>query len=376
MRYIGGFVNNKRSGLRYYRSLIKYNIFLLLFLFLFLDCVNKTGKYTYHSYKKLKSSQNIVKLSSSLLNKNELSFPSAFLVLYDYLILIDSKGEKLIHIYDIKSNSLLGSFGTLGQGPGEFIGPSQVIQDKDDPGSFWIYDVSTRSVKKFNVNKVLKGNIYPDNIIQLSSECGTTTSLAFASDNKIFGVGIYYKGRIAIFDASGRFIKSVGDLPILLKDEKYSFYNSHAFNGGFIIKNKSKELFIAPRLSSVIEIYSIEGGLVETLIGPTSFYPEYSIVPAGHSYTMAYNKNTRHGFVDIQYSEALDRLFVLYSGNYQFNKNKINAILGKTIYVLDNKNTIVEDIELDTPIAQMRISNNGLIIYGFTESEVRIFKYK
>lgn len=353
----------------------KIFLLIILLLLIFITCSKKTDKYNYYNYKKLKDSDNIVKLYSSVFNKNELFFPSAFLVTNDYLILNDDKADKLLNIYDLKSNNLLKSFGTLGQGPSEFIGVRQIIQDQEDNDSFWIYDISTRKIKKYNIKNVLDDNFYPDKIINLTSECGVPSNLIFTSDDRIFGVGIYFKCRIAIFNMNGAFIKSVGDIPVKLKKEEFAFQHSHGFDGNFIIKKKTKEIFISPIIGSIIEKYSIDGKLIRTLVGPDPFYPEYNIVPAGKSYSMAYNKNTRKGFIDIKYNETLDRIYVLYSGIYQFNKEKIQSSYGKYIYVLNNKDEIVEKIELDTPISRMNISNDGSKIYGTTELEVRIFNY-
>lgn len=351
-------------------------LYLIIFLTIFTDCSDKFGKYDYINYKKLKRPDNTVKLRSTVVNKFEIYRPSRLEIIGNYLLLADTKADKMIKIIDLKSYELLKSFGSKGQGPDEFIGVSQIIPDQKDNNTFWIYDVSTRNLKKFNIITVLNNDSYLEEIIRISSEnSGIPTQLIFAPDNKILGVGLFFKGRISIYDMSGGYIRSIGKIPVILENERFASQHSHGFIGNFIFKDRSKEIFIATRLGSIIEKYNIDGNLISTFYGPDLFFPEYKIVPAGEYYTMTYNNKSRFGYLDIRYNKELDRLFLLYSGKYQFNKEKSKANYGKTIYVIDNKETIVEQIELDKEIFQMNISDDGSTIFGLSETEILKFEY-
>ncbi|MFW6130698.1 MAG: BF3164 family lipoprotein, partial [Atribacterota bacterium] len=92
-------------------------------------------------------------------------------------------------------------------------------------------------------------------------------------------------------------------------------------------------------------------------------------------HTMTYNKKTRFGYLDICYCKNLDRLFLLYSGKYQYNKENKEPNSSNIIYVLDNNGIIIEQIELDKEVYQMTISDDGSTIFGVTESEILKFNY-
>jgi hypothetical protein len=293
-------------------------------------------------------------------------------------LLIDYKADKLIKIFDLKSYKLLKSFGRLGQGPSEFIGASDIIPSQKDKNIFWIYDISTQKLKKYNINKVLNNKFYPEKIISFKTGVGIPKQLIITPDNKILGIGFFFKGRISIYNMKGEFIGSIGKIPVILKKERFASQHSHGFEGRFIFKNKSKEIFVAPLLGAIVEKYSIDSNLITTFHGPDSFFPEYKIVQAGEFYTMTYNKKTRYGYVDICYNKKSDRLFLLYSGEYFFNKeNKRNKRVSfcNIIYVLNNKGTIIEKIELDKEIIQMTISDDGSTIFGLSENEILKFEY-
>jgi hypothetical protein len=352
---------------------VKSVLFLIIFLFVFTECSDKR-KYNYINYKKLGRPSHTIKLRSSKFNNNNFDVyqPSNLEIVDNYLIMLDTKADKMIKIIDLNSNELLKSFGRKGQGPDEFISVGQIILSQKDINTFWIYDIFMRSLKKFDLKAILNDNFDPEKIISISSEkSGVPTQLTITHENNIFGVGFFFKHRISIYDMSGNYIKGMGRVPFILKDEGFASHHSHGFIGNFIFKEKFREIYIATRYGSIIEKYDIDGNLISTLYGPELFFPQYSIVPSGQSYSMTYNKKTRFGYIDIQYNEKMNKLFLLYSGRYKHEN--INANFGNTIYVLNNKDNVEEKLELDKEIFRMRIPDDCSVIYGLTGTEILIF---
>ncbi len=352
-------------------------LYLIIFLTIFTECWGKSEKYNYINYKELKRPNNKVRLHSTVVIKsNNIYYSSSFALINNYLLLIDKKADKVIKIFDLKSYKLLKSFGDRGQGPSEFIGASDIIPDPKDKNIFWIFDITARKLKKYNINKVLSNKFEPEKIIKISGGDGPSSQLIITPDDKIIAVGIFFKGRISIYNMNGDFIRSVGKIPVVLKNGRFSSQHSHGFSGRFILKNNFKEIFIATRYGAIVENYNIENGkLISTFLGPDSFFPEYEIVPAGESYTMTYNKKTRFGYLDICYNKKLDRLFLLYSGEYRYNKDNNRPNFSNIIYILDNKGTIVEQIVLDKKVVRIRISDDGSTLFGLSENEILKFEY-
>ncbi|MGB9765628.1 MAG: BF3164 family lipoprotein [Candidatus Saccharicenans sp.] len=354
----------------------KTSILLFLSIVLFVVFVEnscKYKKYNYTNYQRLKSPDRVIKLKSSEVNKFELLWPTEFAVIDNYLILVDKKGDKLINIIDLNSDELKICFGGQGQGPDEFVSISQIIPDPNLKDRFWIYDISTLKLKCFNISNVLDHNFYPEKMIDISSRKGFLTQLILFPDQRMVGTGLLLEGRVAFLNPSGDIVRVIGKIPVIFKNERFAPHHSHGFLGNIAYKERTQEIYLATRYGSIIEKYNMDGKTVSTLIGPDLFFPDYDIVPAGEGYTMAYNKNTRDGYLDIKYNRKMDELFLLYSGKKKFSKDGKLEGGGRIIYVLDNKDKFVEQIELDKDIYQIWISDDCSIILGL--SDKRVLKY-
>jgi hypothetical protein len=173
----------------------------------------------------------------------------------------------------------------------------------------------------------------------------------------------------------GNYVRSIGTVPV--KDDRFPAQHSHAFQAKPVFRDKTQEIYLANRHCSIIEKYSPDGELISTFYGPELFFPEYNIVPAGDSYTMAPNKKTRFGYLDICYSKKIDRIFLLYSGRYFFSKEgTLNPSGGNIIYVLDNNDKVIEKIRLDRDIYLIKVSDDGSTIFGGNETEILKIEYK
>lgn len=348
------------------------------FLFLFNNCSNKTSKYNYINYKKLNSPDKFLRIKSERFNRFEINLASVLGILDHYIILIDSKADNIIKIVDLKTGELLKSFGTRGQGPSEFIGPSQIIQDPNEKDTFWVFDVSTRSLKKFFVDKILKNNLYPEAITNISSEkSGPPARVFITPNNEIVATGFFFNDRISIYDLRGNYVRGIGNIPLKLKNYRFAPQHSHGFDGYIVYCHNTDEYFISLILGSVIERYDKNGILICTYIGPEPFFPAYDIVSTGEYYTTTFNKKTRFGYIDIEYNQKVNKMFLLYSGKYHYMADDIPPEFGNIIYVLDiNQEIIDERLELDVSIHDMSISRDGSEIFGLTEKEIIRFKYK
>lgn len=263
----------------------------ILFLFLFINCSGRSSKYNYVNYKKLNFPDKILRIKSERINRFDINHAGALGTLDDYIILIDSKGDNIIKIIDLRTGELIKSFGTTGQGPSEFISPSQIIQDPNEKNAFWIFDVSNRAMKKFNLDKILKNNFYPEAITHIRFEkSGSPARLLITTTNEIAATGFFFKNRISIYDLDGNYVRGFGKIPRKLKNYRFAPQHSHGFDGFISYSPNTGEYFVSPRLGTVIERYDKNGTLICTYIGPESFFPEYDIVPAGEYYTMTYNK--------------------------------------------------------------------------------------
>lgn len=292
-----------------------------------------------------------------------------------YLVLIDKKADKVVKLYDTEKNMVVKAFGELGEGPVEFISPTAVIPDVMDKRAFWIYDMTKSKLKKFNIDNVLKDKYGPEKIIRISStKCGFSKTVTLTDRQEILGVGFYTVGRIALYNKTGEFKKTIGNVPVDGGAINLTSNHSHGYVGDFVFVNKYKNVFIATRYGSILEKYSLNGD-VTTYMGIDPFFPEYDIANARGSTTMMYNDKTRFGYLDVCYNKKTDRLYLLYSGKKQFiNKRPSNAYLGNIIYEFDIKSEkLIKEIELDRKVWEICLSENGSKIFGLTDDDVYQF---
>ncbi len=355
------------------KTKIIVSFLLLIVIIMYSGCSDKAKKYNYTNYKKLERPNKTINLKSTKINDFELLVPTAIGLIENYLIIVDKKADKVIKIIDLKSKNLVTAFGKRGQGPSEFVGASDIIQDPIKTNMFWVFDISARKLKKFDINKVVKNIFEPEKIILFKEGVGIPKQVII-TENKIIGIGFFFKGRIAIYDLNGNYIKSLGKIPVNFKNERFASQHSLGFEGKFVYKKKTKTIFIAPLLSDIIEKYDENGVLCSTLHGPDLFFPEYEIVQAGEYYTITYNKKTRNGYVDICYNKKFDNLFLLYSGKYFFDTNR--NLFYNTVYVIGKDDKIIEKIKLDTGVKRIKMSNDGKIIYALSGNKILKFTYK
>jgi len=194
---------------------------LFISLLMLIGCSTEFEKYTYTNYKELKSPEKEVNLHSRvIINGDETNRAGDFVIVRDHLLLIDYQADEFIKIFDLKSHKLLKSFGRHGQGPSEFIQPVQIILSPKDKNVFWIFDLSTKQLKKYDINNVLNNEFRPERIIRLKGENGFNIHFVITPDDKILVTGFYVNGRINIFNMDGDLIKTIGKIPIKIKNKR------------------------------------------------------------------------------------------------------------------------------------------------------------
>ncbi len=361
-----------------------YRLIIVLIVIIILSACsqdsNDKSKYIYKNYKILKEPTKQITLKPKRVNKNfELLRPNLIGLVKDYLIVIDRKAEHIVKVIDTKTNSVVKEFGFYGQGPSDFVGAVDIMAVPDNKDEFWIYDISTSKMKKFNINNILNDDCNPLEILNLAKGYEFPKKLIILSNNKMIGTGIFRKGRFKTYDMKGNILQTLGKLPIILKkDHPFTLQHSHGFMGDFTINTKTNNLYLTPLRSDIIEKYDIKGKLIATLHGPEQFYPEYEIFPVKkyHTHAMGYTKKTRHGYTQIEYNKALDKTFLLYSGRFIVNKEKNKGRSEfNSIYVLSNKDVLTEKLIFNKDVLKICISQNGKTIYGLTYIDIFKFQY-
>ncbi len=349
----------------------KFSIAVLISL---IAC-SSISKYNYSNYKKISEPPKKTKLLSQVMvRKSDINLLMDFEVMGDYAIVVDKKSDKMIKIFSIKTHRLKTSFGRKGQGPAEFIQPIIVTLDPENKWKFWIYDLSLKELKKFDLRKILRGNFYPERTVEFKK--GTPVYLAITAEGKILATGIFRKGRIWMYDIEGNVEKIIGKIPVKFKNKLLAPQHSQGFLGKLVYEPDKKEIFVVTEFGSIIERYNAETGeLIIAYIGPGNFFPEYDITRAGPYYVLVYNKKTRIGYIDIKLNRKLKKIILLYSGKRFFdNKGRPVNESSNKILIMDSNGKIEEEYLLDKEIGHISLSEKEFRIYGATTEEIFRFE--
>lgn len=339
-----------------------------------MSCSNEFSKYNYVNLNKLNEPEKVKQLKSSVIvDKQNLNLITEFEIIDKYIIAIDRKSEKAVKIFDIKTGKLVKMFGRKGQGPSEFVGVSDIIRDPNDKIMFWVFDYKVRLIKKFSLKNIFNDNYKPIKIIKLSY--GMPLQIIITKNNHIYATAITAKGRILEYDEKGKLIRRIGKIPVKFENKGFAKQHSQGFLGRIICKKN--ELFLATLYGSLIERYDIKTGeLLNTYYGPELFFPEYDIVPVGRYYTITDNKKSRFGYLDINYNNTKDEIFLLYSGISSFKRKGFdNESLPRTVYVMNNSGDLIEKLSLDRGVNKIKVSEDCSTIYGADSDEIFKFKY-
>lgn len=116
-----------------------------------------------------------------------------------FLLLIDRCDSCMFHVYDMKRDSLVVSFGVRGQGPNDFLYPMFLSgTDVKDCDSVYCYDVNSRMIKSFAWKYVTSGKTSDMGRFDLSEKIAGSPDLT-KIDEEYWGTldyiqsGIYFK---------------------------------------------------------------------------------------------------------------------------------------------------------------------------------------
>ncbi len=348
----------------------------VFFILFYPSCSSRFSRYTYRNWAKLEEPKQKFKLKGEVfIGEEEINLLEDFAIIENYLVLSDQKSRPFLKVFDLRSRRLLISFGKKGQGPAEFTGAPQFIKDPNERGVFWAFDFMARSLKKFRLEKVLRGEFRPEKVVRLKK--GRPFSVTVTPEGQILATGYLERGRILVYNMDGELIKRIGKVPVKLKgkERKFAPQHSHGFDAVIACRKKVPEVFVATKFASLVERYSLrDGNLISTYYGPELFFPAYEIVQAGEYLTITYNEKTRWGFVNIHYSEELDRFFLVYSGKPFFNEKGIPAgnYQGRIIFVLNPEGKLEKEFELDRRIRIIYVK--GDYLYGGSNNALFRFR--
>lgn len=168
--------------------------------------------------------------------------------------------EFLFYIYNNNNNRFLGSFGTSGRGPNEFISPSftgqYVINDKSI--GIWMQDSNKKKIELINITESLKENrLIIDESIDEPQSYPLVLDPLFFNNGDWIGRAMMGEGRFFYYYQSGDSLKWVEYFPEV-EHEVPNHMIFNMYNGPIGIKPDNSRIVSALLLFKRIDVFSPE----------------------------------------------------------------------------------------------------------------------
>ena len=319
------------------------------FLYVAPSCSNEDRKVP--DYKK-----NVIHVECELLQINELvGNPNDIVRIDTLLVYYDFYEEKFLSVFDLKNNNFAGRFLSQGQGPGEAIAPVLILQypEKD---KLYIYqrNMAILSILDFPGLKIQQN-------IQITSETPWRPFEMQRTKDYYIGLGIFEKGRFAIYDLNGSLIKEVGKHPFKGEDmERTSAFL--AYQGPYCTNPENNHFASGSLYSDYIAFYKVIDKEVVTI---REYY--------SRDVNVKYNSNhvSPNNDCVINYTSAFGSksyCYMLFSGK-TYEDNNSSGSGGNYIIVFDWDGNYIKTYETDHKIYKFFVDEANNYIFAKSRDE-------
>jgi len=287
------------------------------------------------------------------------------------LLIVDICSDDAFHVFNLKTLEKIGSFGSKGKGPNEFVSPQYFGQNKvTQEGSYiFVFDDGKLSFSKVDIGKALQGNDFITEEIKVPYELGAFSKDILMLNNGWFvGTSMSGNGTLGISDESGNQTKWIDDFPdvdyLIPEDVKQIIYQSV-----IAMKPDGSRLVIANISFKYILVYNTNGDL--------EFRTKFTKIKTPKFYSMndLMQDDTRNYYTCVyandEYFFALDcnqTILDFKKGSKSKSRIEVYSWDGQSICLLN----------LDSPARYFTIDEETNTIYAVTlttNSQIRRYKY-
>lgn len=276
----------------------------------------------------------------------------------EYLVVLDEYSETVVHLVRRADGTLLGSFGTRGEGPGEFEGPWRIFTDSAEPGScFWIYDFDLRRLTPGCVEED-SVRFEPVRIVDLSGG-ELVYSARPVADSLVLGLGFYPRGRFGVYDRTGTLVEIRGQAPPGDGDVS-TRVRQHAYQSFLALRPEGQRLVVASLYAGRIELYGIDGSLHHLAETPERFTPRYKVAAGERGPAFVPTGELRHGYIDVAATDSL--IYGLFSGRELAETGRPE--FGTELHVFDWNGQLVRTVSLAGEHPAIALGPRGRRLYA------------
>lgn len=290
----------------------------------------------------------VVRLTGSVLvSGDEFGLPTHISVAGDRLLVLDQFGRSAITELNRHSGATLRTYGSRGEGPGEFVTPVSLFAEGDslvivlDAGNnrvTWL----RRSGMSFALART----------VRLALE---SVALDFAptGDGTLLVTGLLAEGRMASLDADGRLVRYLGEPPSA--ERLPPARRLEVLQGALRAYPSGRRHVFTSRFASRIEVFDPSSSEPFTIWGPERFEPR-----AGRD-------ETRFGYLDSAPLES--GVLALYSGRTR-EEYPGRANYGSIVHFFDAHGELRSIYHLDSDVISIASDEKGSRLYAVRHDPV------
>lgn len=346
-----------------------YKLIFLIFLHSFyISCNNLDEAYSDKGIKfyKTENFPTINKVASEKLTffSDSVVLPDVIHVIDDYIIFLDNESNKPLHLFSLKQNKYIGSYGKLGEGPEEFQTPA--LMTNNDNNSFLIYDQISRKTLGYTITSLLDNKPFFELKMNQNENCSSVNLI----DNNLYYLDFLNpSSRIYKFDTITN--KTIG-YGSLLKNYRNASDIVFAQACDAKMSYKNKNFIIAYRFAPFFEIFNTNTNKWKSILTIDNYAPIYEEVSRNSKKIFSLkNGETKLGFLSIDTSSKY--IYLLYSGE---QKEIGKPYMGNKILVFDYDGNPINYYELDKPISTFKVIEDEIVIGVHIDVDFDFIKFK
>ncbi|MBQ8225084.1 MAG: hypothetical protein IJZ86_07045 [Bacteroides sp.] len=293
-----------------------------------------------------------------------LATPVQLKVCENLLLVMNSRDERMLHVFDLNTKQLLAKHIAVGQGPNDMLAPR--FADMDD-SYLYVYDIMTSEVAKY-----LKSELADTAL--LVKQTKVKPKKRSMGEARVLGEGFVAPARSANFklyqyNVQGEVVDTLGRNPQVswntTPKEQIDMFEFAC------LTDKREKIALFYYWTDLLDIYDKEGNLLKRLHGPEGFVSPFKEVQRGQIMMAApVDGKTRAAYIVPQ--SVGDELWVLFSNRLSNDENYLDT----QILVFDWEGNPLRILNLNQGIFSFAVDETHRKIYGISDSpEFHILEY-
>jgi len=291
----------------------------------------------------------------------------------NFLISYNRSSANFLSFYDIEKGFLLGSWGSRGQGPDDFINPSEIsIIDSQL--------VFTHHVKQELVYVPIEPILNKEENKNIKRESYSSTGdfrplrLEIINDKKI-ALGFFTNNRFGVLDKDNNIVDCPSDYPFNY-EEVTGIYRGLVFQYKIKSNIKQSKFVISTNCSDIFEIFQITDiGIDRIFLNSFKHIPKIMETPGRNSGYDVDRRNSIGGLVNMAVTD--DLIYFMYTSKSYDESARSGHLLNEILCFNWNGEKIKKYI-LPFPIKAISFCADNEFFYGVREfeNETVIYRFK